>query len=157
MPLKDVTFQSIGKGIKTLVVGKEKTPEEKEEIEKKRKEEQAYKQIISERQKQAWKQTYEQELARQRRLYAEKKEKETITRAMTKAQQDVANYNKPKPSLLSSFVGTFPKPTNSGLWDIPMGRPVVQQRYPYSAQAIAHKIKKHHRKHQQLRHFGTSK
>jgi hypothetical protein len=100
-------IKRIEQGVKTTFGIKDLTPQEKvakqeaiikqqQEIIKRKKEEQSYKEIISQRQKEAWQVAYQQELARQRSLYAEQQEKDTQARAMSKARQDVWQQNQPQ-------------------------------------------------------------
>lgn len=93
---KKTIFERAKAGVKTTFGIRDLTPQQKVEIEKKRKETQAYKQMISERQKQAWQIAYRQELTKQRQLYAKQKEREAIQRGITKAQQEIQVMAQPK-------------------------------------------------------------
>ena len=200
-------FEKLGQGIRTTFHIKDLTPEQKAEAEKKKVEAQAYKQAISEREKQVWQSAYQQELLKQRQLYAEQQDKLTIARGMSKAQSEVQAMSKPKQTffgaLTSQLGGALPRQQSplqqmafgtqrrivktkkgyyqqpqqamGGTWDIPLGRSAGTQTYrkgkqtkpdwvtrelggvvaPYSAQALEHQLKKHHKHH--LKHLGTEK
>jgi len=176
-------FQKLGAGVKTTFGIKDLTPQQKEEISKRKKEEQAYRQVISERQKQAWQVAYKEELAQQRKLYAEQKEKEARQRGVARARTEMQTMSKPRQAgffgKISAFgeamekqliaqqhsqkSGANPNVKPMGFQDIVLGTPKkvdswtakqLGMAYP-SAQAMEHKLVKYHSKREHLKKLGT--
>lgn len=176
-------FQKLGAGVKTTFGIRDLTPQQKSEVEQRKKEERAYRQVISERQKQAWQGAYKEELAKQRRLYARQKEQEAIQKGMAKAKAEVQGLSKPRQAGFFGKVSAFgeamekqliaqqhsqksganPNVKPMGFQDIILGTPKkvdswtakqLGMAYP-SAQAMEHKLIKYHKKKEHLKKLGT--
>jgi hypothetical protein len=85
-------FQRLGKGVKTTFGIKDLTPQQQAETQKKKAEAQAYKQILSAKEKEAMQMAYQQELIRQRQVYSQEKQTEAVARGMARARTEVQTY-----------------------------------------------------------------
>ena len=125
-------FKRLQVGVKTTFGMKELTPEQKTERERKKREERAFKQAIAEKEREAYQMAYQKELIRQRQLYAQQKEQESIARAMVKARQDVQVTAQPKKKL--NWYLTAPARTVNKVF--PMPPPAVQKQLDLSLRAL---------------------
>ena len=125
-------FERAKVGVRTTFGIKELSPEQKADVERKRKEEQAYKQEITRLEKEAWQKVYQQEHQKQILIYAEKRQREAMARGVSKAQQEVEAMGKPKQKL-----AWLSAPANALAKAMPTPSPKVQQQLDFSLKVLS--------------------
>lgn len=120
-------FERAKAGVRTTFGIKELSPQEKERLKTKQEQDKAYKQEISNIQKQAWQKAYEEEHRKQILLFAGKQRELAMARGRAKAQQEVEAMGKPKQKL-----AWLSGPANALQKAMPAPSPKVQQQLDLS-------------------------